>query len=665
MGDIKIGTHDTGFWDKENPVRANAKPAASGLDAEAALTAAKGSKGAELVVIGADGKTAVHSLSIEDSLISENKQIRVQDLDRDPAQKQDLGKTPLAIDDCVASAFKGQAAFLVDEQNKVAYLGDDVDQTTPQTMLKDAEKFLAQPTRDKVSAAYQIATAAGQPTHVDKTVARQGLDQLQQDYRQSSGVAQNVSLLKPGAVRTQMEGLIGGLNTLAGQESERVSALQTELDTRTGKFQNDIKEPARKLDAAKQAWAQASQQEARAVTQSAYNLREARLPNVHQLESNLEEARGHSSRSRQQLDQAIENRVQAQGRVTELERLPGEAENHLQEARRLESDNRGMHRQIQSYVSLTLSQVSSERRSVSRDLDRANSELSSERNKPARPSGSGGAHTTDPFASKPSGGSHTTDPFASKPSGGSHTTDPFASKPSGGGHTTDPFAGDHTRYRDDGRVYELERQVSRLRSEHDDLRSRESSLDSLNTRLVFTQDVDQISLLFYDLSSIDRMALSSYKDRHDTNKRGIAQQQRAAQDKRNQYEREIGGARNSLSRATSNEENARGAFAQAEGRVGQLNSQLQDLKANPRPDDHAAVKPVLQAHERALAHQQATVGEQAPLTRTRDQAQGVVDSINRSYAGDRKVIEDKIANVQQTLRQDALGQINQTRQQIR
>jgi hypothetical protein len=652
MSNFQVGSHDKGFWDASNPINANKQASATGLNVQQAIDKAKQSPGAELIVVKSDGKASVHSLSVEDSFMNEGKKIDIKELDRDPNKKQDMGKTPLAIDNNVAAAFAGSAAFLVDESSKVTYLGDDVDQTSKSVMLKDAEKFLSSPNRDKVDVAYQIATEGGDAKHVDRTVARQALDQLQQDYRQSAGPAQNVALLKPGDVRSKMEGLIGELKGIAGQENQRVTELRGQLNERTGKWQSDLKQPTQKLNAAVQAWEQANGRETQDVSKAAYNLREARMPNVHQLENTLEQARNSAGRARQNLDGAIENRVQAQGRVNDLERLPGEAQSHQAEARRLESENRGMHMSIKNYVGLTLQQVSSERRDVERSLQRTDSDLSVERNRPSRPTGGGDTHTTDPFASKPSGGVHTTDPFANgnKPS---HTTDPFAggSAPSGG-------------YRDEGRINELERQGSRLRNERDDLRSRESGLESMNSRLMYTQDIDQLSIYFSNLNSIDHMALSGYKTRHDANERAASQQERSANEKQNRYNNEIGGARNHLSRASSDEEGARGQFSQAEGRVGSLRGQLQDLNANSRPDNHPEVKPALNTHQKAVDHKEATVGGQAPLTVTRDKAQTVVNDINRSYAGDRDGLEGQISNVQGTLQREATTKITQTRTQV-
>lgn len=677
MSNFSIGNHDKGMWDAANPIKANKTPSASNLSVDQAIEKAKQTPGADLVVVKSDGKASVHALSVEDSFWDEGKKVLINELDRDPNKKQDMGKTPLAIDNNIASAFSGQGAFLVDEQNKTTYLGDDVDQTTASIKLQDADKFLSNPTKDKVDAAYAIARDAGNERNVDKTIARQGLDKLQQNYRAGDEVGRDVALLKTGETKTKMEGLIGELKGLAGQESQRVAELRGQLSDRAGKYQADLKEPTQKLNAANKAWDQANAQETQAVNKTAYNLREARMPGVYQLEDRLDDAKGQSAQAKRYLDGAIENRVQAQGRVNDLERLPGEAESHRAEARRLESENRGMHMQIKTYVATAQSQVESERRELDRSIMRNDSDLTVERSRPTQPSGGGGSHTSDPFAGgNNGGGSHTSDPFAggNKPSGGGVTTDPFAggNKPSGGAHTTDPFAGGNGGgqsappggWRNESRIGELERNGSRLRRERDDLRGRESSLESLSSRLMFTQDIDQLSLYFMNLDPVDRVVMNGYKERHDANERNINQQNRSANEKQNTYNNQIGNARSTLARATSDEESNRSNFAQAEGRVGALKGQLNDLTSNPRPDNHPEVKPSYTAHQKAVEHKEATVGEKAPLTVTRDKAQTVVNDINGIYASDKRELESNIANVQQTLQRDAQSKISQTRNQV-
>ena len=281
---IKIGSHDTGIWDIANNIQAKKRPLASSLNIQNALTKAKNQNGAELVIVKQDGQASVHSLSVEDSLIQENKKILVSELDQNTARSQDLSKTPLAVANNIATAFSGSVAFLVGENNQVAYLGADVDQTTARIKLLKAEEFLVNPTRAKVDTAYQIATIAGKPKHVEQVMARHTLAQFEHNYRNTTESENNIGLLKPGTIRSQMEGLLEELKNLAGQESQRVSELQSQLQIRTQEWQITLAQPAEKLKLAKQNWNRTNTDENKKVSTAVYHLREARMPNIHQLE---------------------------------------------------------------------------------------------------------------------------------------------------------------------------------------------------------------------------------------------------------------------------------------------------------------------------------------------------------------------------------------------
>ena len=642
----RIGAHDTGFWDASNPINADKKPIASGLSVDAAIAKAKEHDGAELIVVDSEGKASVHSLSVEDSFWDENKKVLLSELDRDPALKVNSAKTPLAIDNNIAIAFSSQAAFLVDEKNKSTYLGDDVDQTTAAVKLVDSDKFLNQPTQSKVDAAYAIARDAGDERHVDRSLGNQVLNHLQRDYRQTDSAQHDIAFLKDGAVKTQIESLTGELNTLAGQESERVTDLRTELADRTAKYQKDLPQPTAARDKALTAWTTANQQETQKVDAAAHQLREARMPGVYQLEQDLNKSQENSQQLGQTLKTAVTYRSSAESRLRELEQLPVSAENHLRQAGQLEANNRNLYIQVQTYTVVTLNSVRSEIRQTERDLSQTRYALQEERNKPERPT-SGGSN--DPYGK---------DPFAE---GGNNvgTNDPYGKDPFAGGGN-----GSGSNYRDSQRINSLASRASLLSSEYDDLSSRERSLEVVNSRLAFTQDIDQISLLFYDLDSIDRLALNQYKQRKDQNETGIRNHKRTAANEQNQYRQEIGGARRNLAERVSTEETARARFGQAESQVANVDDQLTHLKENPRPDSHAGVKPFAVAHQQAVVHKEASVGPKAALTAKRDATQSVVDTINGDYRGDKQSLDNQIANVQQSLGSEARGKIDQTRSQI-
>lgn len=630
MGNIgqRIGAHDTGFWDKENPIQAEKKPIASGLGVNEALAKAKSHAGAELVVVDAQGKASVHSLSIEDSFLSESKKVLISELDRNPADKIESSKTPLAIDNNVAKAFQGQAAFLVDDQSTSTYLGDDVDKTTPAVKLKDAEQFLSNPSAAKIEAAYAIAKDGGNERHVDTALAGQTLDQLHQNYRQQDTVSQDINLLKDGPAKTQVNQLLTELKTLSGQESSRVGELSKQVQARTAKFKNEIAKPTQDRDTALNSWNSANAQESEKVKTAAHDLREARMPTIFKLEEEVGQAQSHSSQMRGQLEHASTERSQAQSKVNELERLPAKAESHEQKANQLERDNQGLYIRAQTYTLTTLSQVGSEIRSIDNRLSRLGSDLSNERNKPAQPSD--GSGNSDPYGK---------DPFAG---GGSSGT-----------------------YRDEGRIRGLERDISSLRSERANLIERQGGLEMIQRQLTYTRDIDRLSTYFYQLEPIDRLAMGQFKSQKDNNDRGIRENGQQASQLRSQYSREINGAQRNLSTATINETSAQARFGQAESKLAELEQEVAQLKNNPLPDTHAEVKPKAAAYQQAVNHKQATVGSTARLTQNRDQTQAKVDQISADYRSDDASLQSQISNVQQTLQSEARAKIAQTRQSIR
>lgn len=657
----QVGTHDTGFWDRENKIAADPKASAENLSVKEALSQAKSQKGAELVVIQEDGTANVHALQGQDGFASENKQILISELDRDPRSKQDLGKTPLAIDDKVAQAFGGKGAFLVDEKNNTTYLGEDVDVATPTSKLQEAEQFLKAPTQEKVNAAYAIAEDAGKPAHIDSAMGKNVLNQLQSNYRQGDQAAQDVSYLKPGDTQEKITALTVDLGRIAGQEAERTGQLNDQLKDRTADWQQANGEATQARDKALGQWNQAQRAEAGKVDQAARQLREARMPGVHATESQLKEAQGQSSQARSQYERAQSIRQQASNNVDALERLPASADNHLTQARRLEDNNREIQFQARTYTTVTLSQVRNDVRRVEREYDRTNYELQNERNKPPRPSSNNSSG--DPFGNDPfngGGNNVSSDPFGKDPfsgggSGGS-SNDPFGK---------DPFNGNGGgQYRDENRIRSLQNQLSRLSSESRNLQARENGLERVNTQLAFN-DVDNLNLIFMDLNFTDRTTLGRYGDQMRRNDTNIRKHEQTARQENDRYRREINPARQQLNNATTQETAARSRFTEAEAQVARVENQLNDIKRNPRPDSDPAVKPAATAHQKALEHQEATVGAQAPLTQKRDQTQAALTAIDRSYQADKQDLESQLRNVKNTLEGEAQQAIQKTRQALK
>ncbi len=657
----KIGVHDTGFWDRENKVNANPTPLSEGKNVNEAIAAAKDRAGAELVVVKGDGTASTHAIE-GDKFKKEGKHVLISELDRDPRSNSQ----PLAIDDKVAEAFGGKGAFLVDEKNKVTYLGQDVDVATNKSKLQEAEGFLRSPSAEKVNAAYAIAQDAGNEGHIDKTLGQNVLNQLKENYHGTDAAARDISFLKPGQVQTEVLALTESLSNLAGQENQRVSDLRSELSTRTEEYNTANATATKERDNALGAWKNAAAQAEQKVSQSARVLREKRMPGIHQLEQDLQGADRTRRQAQQHFDSARSARRSAESRINDLEKLPARADAHLDSARRLEQDNRNLYIQMQTYTSSKLSHVRDERRRVEYEYRDVSADLDAEKRKPAPPANGGGGNTGDPFGKDPFGGGSGNnvgsgdDPFGKDPfsggGGNSGGNDPFGK---------DPFNSGGGKYRDSGRIRSLESKLNLLESEGRDLRSRERSLENVNTRLALTQSVDQLSLLFGDLSSSDRINLSRFSDKQKRNNREIQNHRQSADRANSQYRREIRGAQQNLSDTSRAEDRAQDHLNQANGTVSQLNRNLDQLKANPRPDNHPEVKGSAQTHQRNLKAQEDTVGKNAPLTQKRDATQQQFDNVQGSYRQDKNRLESDMRNVKQTLNREAQGMIQATEQKIR
>lgn len=626
---IKVGYHDKGLWDAANKINADKKPIAQNVNINDAIAKAKANKGAELILVDDSGNAKVHSLKMEDSLVKENKTIDNKELFR--------GKTklPLNINDNIASAFNSRAAFLVDEKNNITYLGDKVKQTNAETILKDAERFVSAPNKNKVDAAYTMAKEAGNEKKIEVRLANNLLDDLSANYKNTTPADNAVSFLKPGDVKTKMESLLTNLKSVDKVNNNETNELKSQLNTRTEKYQKEIAEPAKRLNKANTAWNTAANQEEQKVQSAFHNLRESKMPGIYRLEDNLSLAESERDGAKSDMNNSIQNRVNIQSNVEELERIPGEIESLKNRNRNLVQENRGMATALISYLSLTRSQISSELSSKKSESRRLDIDLSAERSKPSRPVGGG--------------------------SGNSVTDDPFSKKNS---VTDDPFSSGSVNYRDDSKISRLESEIRSLNSEIRDLDSRESSLSSLSFRVAVDTDISTLSTFFMDLSYTDRVAINRYSDEYERNKREISQNNNTIREKDSTYDNNINSARNSLSNAISNEERAKSNYSNSEARVAQLSNELAQLKANPIEDTNAKVLPNFNTHKKSLENQEKTVGENAPLTKEKRTAQSVVDEINKNYNTDKSGFESRIRDSAGSANNKAQDLIKDTRNKL-
>jgi hypothetical protein len=651
---VKIGVHDKGFWDNANNVEASKSPLASGLNISDAVNKAKANSGSELIVVDASGNASVHSLSVKDGVWGkENKTIDIKELKRG-ANKNGY----LNIDDNVANIFKAKSAFIVDKNNNVTYLGARASTTNKEVELKDAEEYLSAPNKNKVDTAYLMASEAGDTRRVEVKLANNSLDKLNEDYRNTKDADYSTGLLKPGNTKAQMEKLLTSLKSIDSNRTAETTALSNELKVRTDKWKTDLDAPAKRLDKANNAWNTAHNQEERKVEDAFKNAREAKMPGVYSLENSVSNADDARNNAKSQMDTAIQNRVEAQGRLANVEKLPDEINNLRNRDLQLKSRNGSLALELATHISQSRSEISSAIIDKNRLINDYQRQISTESAKPVKPANTGSNSGT---------GSVTDDPFAKPNSGktGSVYDDPFA-KP-GNGHSgsvyDDPFANSNN-YRNQGMIDTWNSQMNDLRSDVSSLNYRLQGLDNLANRLRYNNDISQLSVYNYNLSDTDKLVVNRYVNEYNSNETEINNNEYSIRDKDNSYRNNIGSARNSLANATSNEAVARENYSTSENRLAQLETQLDTLKKNPLPDNNPKVKPFVDTYNKALAHREETVGENAPLTKEQRSAQSVVDNINGIYNKDKQVLEGKINTSNASASDTARKMIQETRAKL-
>ncbi len=653
---VKIGVHDKGLWDAGNNVEAEKNPFVSGLNINDAINKAKAKSGSELIVVDSAGNTSVHSLTVKDGFFGkENKTIDAKELNRGTNKSGYL-----KIDDNLANVFKGKSAFIVDKNNNVTYLGARVSTTTKDIELKDAEDYLNAPTKNKIDTAYQMATEAGNPKKIEVKLANNTLDKLNSDYSNTRDADNAVSLLRPGTTKALMESLITNLKSIDSIKNTETTALTNELKARTGKWKADLEQPTRRLTSADSAWNTAHSQEENKVAVAYKNAREAKMPGVYNLENSVSNAENSRNNAKSQMDSAIQDRVNAQGRLAGIERLPDEINSLRSRNNQLKSANDSLAIGLASHISQAKTEISiaiSDKNRLIYDYQR---QINTESAKPTKPANSGsnsgtGSVYDDPFA-KPGNGNN-----------GSVTDDPFAKPKPGNGNNgsvyDDPFANSNN-YRNQGLIDTWNRQMSELKSDVSYLNSRASALDNLAYKLRYSNDLSQLSGYGYNLADTDRAVLNRYVGEYNSNETEMDNNNRAIRDKDNSYRNNINSARDAVANTTSDEAIARGNYSNAENRLAELANQLDTLKRNPLPDTNPKVKPFMDTYNKAVAHRESTIGENAPLTKELRTAQSVVDEINKSYSQDKQVLDGKINTSSASASDRAKKLIQETRTKL-
>jgi multidrug resistance efflux pump len=314
--------------------------------------------------------------------------------------------------------------------------------------------------------------------------------------------------------------------------------------------------------------------------------------------------------------------------------------------------------------------------------------------KPATPP-AGNSATSDPFASKPAGNSATSDPFASKPTGNkpSATSDPFAkpsgSSPAGSSSTSDPFSSNGTtKYKNEFAVRDFRGRASEIRSDVDVVNKRLASLDSVINQVKYNGlegrgtrvAIDNMTNTYsyssagYSLQSDDKnyqymteqgadkaIIVANFVRPFDQNVAKMNDNERVINQNVAVYKRDIDGAVNNLRTAESRQSEAEANLNNAEGNLSQAKGDLQRINSSaPLPDSNPTVKSAINGLSAAKKNMDNVVGDNAPLTKEKNSAQGVVNQIKAEFETDRGYINGKIA----ANASSATQKINATKQNL-
>ena len=599
-----------------------------------AINTGKNNKGAEIISIDAEGNAQVHKASIKEGTFTKPKAtasglITVDNLST--TAKTDKTK-PLAIDSNIASVFGAKVAILSDEKSGTAVIGQN-----KQTV---AAEYLSNPTAKKVDAAYIVA---GDDNFVNKKLSSNVTNQLSANYRNLPSASSSVSLLKDGQAKTAMTGLIAELNIL----DKSTTGLEGQVKDRNGKYNTDIAKPQERLNNANQAWSKANDNESSKVDQASEALRETQFPGVHDTEKALGNAKQMVSDGKGYLQNAVANTSKAEGEVNRLENIKERGQALGIENKQLANDNRQIGNNMLSYMVNRADQLNNFKMTLNNKADYFDSLANQESKKQPAPSG---AVTNDPFAG---GGSQP------KPSNGGVNSDPFAgggSKPAGDFRNDGLLQEYRTKAREtrgdamtiDMRVKGLNQAINAARTSGIDSNSFVRSFEALDSgkynsyEYVFdSKDRDYFSDPSSDKSVIKNNFLAPISQNLDK----IDRNNNTIRNSANEYNGNIGNANKNLQDAKVAESQASGNLSGAQSSVTQYTSELQRINGRPpQADSNPDVKAAKTALDKTVKHKDATVGDNAPLTKEKTTSQGVVDQINGDFKKDISDLNSKISD---------------------
>ncbi|MFN8673179.1 MAG: hypothetical protein U0457_14005 [Candidatus Sericytochromatia bacterium] len=684
-----------------------------------AMASAKSTFGAEVVVIDSQGNSQVHKMSIKEGVFTKPKATAAGLLAVDNlASGANVDKTkPLAIDANIAAAFGGKVAIFSDEKDKTAVVGQDrqkvaADYLTAPTDKKVnaayvvagddnfVNKQMAKNVTSSLTANYRNLGEAGTSINLLK------------DGQVKTAMNSLISELNTLSASTSQ--LEGQLKDRTNKYNTDIAKPQDRLNNANSAWAKANDNETAKVEQASEAVREAQYpgvHDAENALQNAKNMvtdGKAYLENAVQ---NVSKAQNNVNRLENLKENSENLRVENRDLERDNRQIEGNMVTYMYSRKeQLSSFMNTLNSKAQYFDDL----AAQESRKQPAPAGAVTNDPFSNGggNKPTTggvnsdPFSNGGGKPTgnvnsDPFSngSKPTGkptGGVNADPFSNgggKPTGNVNS-DPFSNgggnKPTGNNINSDPFnngggsqpAGN---YRNDGLLQEYRRKAQEVKS---DITTLDMRVKGLNQAIGYAKNYGMESSAFRNaVSSLDAGKYNSYdyvfngKDRdyfsdpssdravirnefvvpYDQNKDRMARNNNAIRNNMNEYNNNIGNANKQLQDATVAQSQASGNLAGAQSAVTQYTAELQRINGRPaQPDSNPSVKTAKSDLDKTVKHKEATVGENAPLTKEKTTAQGVVDQINKDYTTDKNSINSKIADNANNAQQ----KINQTKKNI-
>jgi hypothetical protein len=206
--------------------------------------------------------------------------------------------------------------------------------------------------------------------------------------------------------------------------------------------------------------------------------------------------------------------------------------------------------------------------------------------------------------------------------------------------------------------------TSSLRSELSDLEERQNDLTYVAIQMAAYRDLGNVSTLFLSLSFVDQVVVNGFSSQYRSNTNQITQNNNSINEKDSYYRNNINNARSNVRNKTSIENEETSKYNNADTKHSTLSTQLESLMNNPIADTDSRVKTFFTTYNKALEHQDARVGDKAPLTKEKNAAQAVVDDINGRYNIDRHAFENNIQNSSDSTHNKAMQMIAGARKSL-